>query len=62
MQFAPVLAALNGQKYAGTIAVEPFDDVPDGPGVAAFSASYLRGLLEAQGRHGKQKRMNRHAD
>jgi D-psicose/D-tagatose/L-ribulose 3-epimerase len=47
MQFAPILAALKRQHYAGVIAVEPFDYVPDGPGVAAFSAGYLRGLLEA---------------
>jgi D-psicose/D-tagatose/L-ribulose 3-epimerase len=46
MKFATVLAALKRQHYAGTIAVEPFDYVPDGPGVAAFSAGYLRGLLE----------------
>ena len=48
MKFAPILAALRRQNYAGTLAVEPFDYVPDGPGVAAFSAGYLRGLLEAQ--------------
>jgi D-psicose/D-tagatose/L-ribulose 3-epimerase len=48
MKFAPILAALRRQNYAGTIAVEPFDYVPDGPGVAAFSAGYLRGLLEAR--------------
>jgi D-psicose/D-tagatose/L-ribulose 3-epimerase len=47
MQFAPILAALQRQQYAGTIAVEPFDYVPDGPGVAAFSVGYLRGLAEA---------------
>jgi D-psicose/D-tagatose/L-ribulose 3-epimerase len=47
MQFAPILAALKRQHYAGTIAVEPFDYVPDGPGVAAFSVGYLRGLAEA---------------
>jgi len=47
MQFAPILAALKRHQYAGVIAVEPFDYVPDGPGVAAFSAGYLRGLLEA---------------
>jgi D-psicose/D-tagatose/L-ribulose 3-epimerase len=47
MKFAPILAALQRHHYAGTIAVEPFDYVPDGPTVAAFSAGYLRGLLEA---------------
>jgi D-psicose/D-tagatose/L-ribulose 3-epimerase len=46
-KFAPIMAALKRHHYAGTIAVEPFDYVPDGPGVAAFSAGYLRGLLEA---------------
>jgi D-psicose/D-tagatose/L-ribulose 3-epimerase len=47
LKFAPILAALKRHNYAGTIAVEPFDYLPDGPGVTAFSAGYLRGLLEA---------------
>ena len=47
MKFAPILAALKRHHYAGTIAVEPFDCVPDGPAVTAFSAGYLRGLREA---------------
>ena len=47
MKFAPILAALKRHNYAGTIAVEPFDYQPDGPGVTAFSAGYLRGILEA---------------
>jgi D-psicose/D-tagatose/L-ribulose 3-epimerase len=47
LKFAPILAALKRHKYAGVIAVEPFDYSPDGPGAAAFSAGYLRGLLEA---------------
>jgi D-psicose/D-tagatose/L-ribulose 3-epimerase len=49
MKFAPILAALKRHNYAGTIAVEPFDYSPDGAGVAAFSAGYLRGLREALG-------------
>ena len=47
MQFAPILAALKRHGYDGTVAVEPFDYSPDGPGVAAYSAGYLRGLREA---------------
>jgi len=47
LQFAPILAALKRHGYDGTVAVEPFDYSPDGPGVAAFSAGYLRGLREA---------------
>jgi D-psicose/D-tagatose/L-ribulose 3-epimerase len=47
VQFAPILAALKRHGYGGTLAVEPFDYWPDGPGVAAFSAGYLRGLREA---------------
>jgi D-psicose/D-tagatose/L-ribulose 3-epimerase len=47
MKFAPILAALKRHNYNGTIAVEPFDYSPDGPGVAAFSIGYLRGLREA---------------
>ena len=46
MKFAPILAALQRNHYAGVIAVEPFDYVPDGAGVAAFSIGYLKGLLE----------------
>jgi sugar phosphate isomerase/epimerase len=49
MKFAPILAALKRHDYAGVIAVEPFDYSPDGPAVAAFSAGYLRGLMEASG-------------
>ncbi|MEI6722450.1 MAG: sugar phosphate isomerase/epimerase family protein [Betaproteobacteria bacterium] len=45
--FAPLLAALLRHGYAGDIAVEPFDYVPDGPGAAARAAGYLRGILEA---------------
>ena len=47
LQFAPILAALKRQGYDGAVAVEPFDYWPDGPGAAAFSAGYLRGLREA---------------
>ena len=47
MKFAPILAALKRHDYAGTIAVEPFDYLPDGPAVTAFSAGYMRGLLES---------------
>jgi D-psicose/D-tagatose/L-ribulose 3-epimerase len=49
MAFAPILAALKRNGYDGVIAVEPFDYRPDGPGVAAFAAGYLKGLLEALG-------------
>jgi len=49
MKFANVLAALKRHDYAGTVAVEPFDYLPDGPAVAAFSAGYLRGLREVLG-------------
>jgi D-psicose/D-tagatose/L-ribulose 3-epimerase len=47
LQFAPILAALKRHGYDGTVAVEPCDYWPDGPGAAAFSAGYLRGLREA---------------
>lgn len=46
-RFAPLLATLLKHGYAGDIAVEPFDYVPDGPASAARAAGYLRGLLEA---------------
>jgi len=47
-RFAPILAALRRHAYAGWIAVEPFDYVPDGPAAAARAAGYLRGIMEAQ--------------
>ena len=47
MRFAPIFAALKRQGYDRTVAVEPFDYVPDGPGAAAFAAGYLRGVREA---------------
>jgi sugar phosphate isomerase/epimerase len=47
MQFQPVLRAIDDVKYAGVVAVEPFDYVPDGPGCAAWSIGYLRGIAES---------------
>ena len=47
MRFAPIFAALKRQGYDRTVAVEPFDYVPDGPGCAAFAAGYLRGVRES---------------
>jgi len=47
-RFAPILAALQRQGYAGWLAMEPFDYLPDGPGCAAHSIGYVRGLLQAQ--------------
>lgn len=46
-RFAPLLAALKRHGYAGDLAVEPFDYVPDGPGAAARAIGYVRGILEA---------------
>ncbi len=46
-RFAPILAALARHGYAGWLAIEPFDYRPDGPGCAAHSIGYVRGLLEA---------------
>ena len=47
MKFAPILAALQRNHYAATVAVEPFDYFPDGPAAAALAGGYLRGLREA---------------
>jgi D-psicose/D-tagatose/L-ribulose 3-epimerase len=46
-RFAPLLAALVRHGYAGDVAVEPFDYVPDGPGAAARAIGYIKGILEA---------------
>ncbi len=45
--FAPLIAALRRHRYAGDLAVEPFDYVPDGPAAAARAIGYMRGILEA---------------
>lgn len=46
-RFAPLFASLRKHKYAGDVAVEPFDYVPDGPGAAARAIGYIKGILEA---------------
>jgi sugar phosphate isomerase/epimerase len=46
-RFAPLLGALRKHGYAGDLAVEPFDYVPDGPAAAARAIGYVRGILEA---------------
>lgn len=45
-RFAPILAALQRQGYAGWLAMEPFDYLPDGPGCAAWSIGYVSALLD----------------
>ena len=56
MQFAPILQMLMRMQAQGHfgdwVAVEPFDYVPDGPGCAAHSIGYLRGIVEGLARHG----------
>ena len=47
MRFAPIFAALERHGWDRTVAVEPFDYVPDGAGAAAFAAGYLRGIRES---------------
>lgn len=53
MRFEPILRSLLAMQrqghYGDTIAVEPFDYVPDGPGCAARAIGYLRGVLEGVG-------------
>ncbi len=50
MRFEPILRSLRAMQrqghYNDTIAVEPFDYLPDGPGCAARAIGYLRGVLE----------------
>lgn len=49
LDFAPILDALAWSQreghFPGIVGVEPFDYVPDGPGCAARSIGYLRGVL-----------------
>ena len=49
MAFGPVLAALRDGGWDRWVAVEPFDYMPDGPGCAAWSAGYLKGLHQTLG-------------
>jgi D-psicose/D-tagatose/L-ribulose 3-epimerase len=42
----PVLRALQDTGYDGWLAMEPFDYHPDPVGCAAFSAGYVKGLLQ----------------
>ncbi|HUR88374.1 MAG TPA: sugar phosphate isomerase/epimerase family protein [Ramlibacter sp.] len=50
MRFGPILEAISRMQqlgaYQGVVAVEPFDYVPDGPGCAAWSIGYLKGIAE----------------
>lgn len=46
-RFAPVIAALARGGYAGWLAMEPFEYVPDGPTCAARCIGYVQALLEA---------------
>ena len=50
MDFAPILRTIREMQrqghYGDTIAVEPFDYVPDGPGCAARAIGHLRGVLQ----------------
>lgn len=47
-RFAPFFASLQRLNYAGWVAVEPFDYVPDGATCAARAIGYMQGLIEAQ--------------
>jgi D-psicose/D-tagatose/L-ribulose 3-epimerase len=46
-KFAPVVRALRETRYAGWIAMEPFQYKPDGPACAARAIGYVQGLMEA---------------
>jgi sugar phosphate isomerase/epimerase len=46
-RFATLFSSLKKYRYAGDVAVEPFDYVPDGPAAAARAIGYLRGILES---------------
>jgi D-psicose/D-tagatose/L-ribulose 3-epimerase len=56
MKFEPILRTLRQMQaqghYRGVVAVEPFDYVPDGPGCAAHSIGYLKGIVEGGDAHG----------
>jgi sugar phosphate isomerase/epimerase len=45
-RFAPVVRALRDARYAGWIAMEPFQYKPDGPACAARAIGYVQGVME----------------
>jgi sugar phosphate isomerase/epimerase len=47
MRFAPILAALRRNGYAGDAAIEPFIYEPDPPTAAARAIGYVQGILES---------------
>lgn len=55
MRFTPILRTLLRLQaqghYAGIVAVEPFDYVPDGPGCAARAIGYLEGIVQGLEHH-----------
>ncbi|MBA3773073.1 MAG: sugar phosphate isomerase/epimerase [Ramlibacter sp.] len=55
MRFAAIIETVAQMqargRYEGIVAVEPFDYVPDGPGCAAHSIGYLKGLVEGLTAH-----------
>ena len=56
LAFGPILDVLQRMEtqghFPGIIGVEPFDYVPDGPGCAAHSIGFLRGVLQGMKVHG----------
>jgi sugar phosphate isomerase/epimerase len=46
-KFAPVVRALGETRYAGWVAMEPFQYKPDGAACAARAIGYVQGLMEA---------------
>jgi sugar phosphate isomerase/epimerase len=56
LEFGPILRVLQAMEaqghFPGIVGVEPFDYVPDGPGCAAHSIGFLRGVLQGLKVHG----------
>jgi D-psicose/D-tagatose/L-ribulose 3-epimerase len=55
LDFGPVLRVLRDMEtqghFPGILGVEPFEYVPDGPGCAAHSIGFLRGVLQGLHAH-----------
>src|SRR3569623_1690102 len=56
LAFGPILDVMQRMEaqghFPGIVGVEPFDYVPDGPGCAAHSIGFLRGVLQGMKVHG----------
>lgn len=57
--FTGIFEVLLDTEYAGTVAVEPFEYVPDGPTAAARAVGFIDGILAGLQREGARGKIGR---